>query len=168
MLWTLSHLFIHIFQSLKRHAAELFSCKCPSLWKFINWIWYLQFYIAVEFAVDFICKYTTLIPWKIVIDGQVDGARGNILSVFCCTPLQVPKTSPEFLSLSNIVMLSLSVYVTYAGIGNVNSWLFSVWFECIILYHIFLMIFIDILLHGVCCFCFIWIDVFFMLFIACM
>jgi len=32
-----------------------------------------------------------------------------------------PEASPEFLSLSNIVMLSLSVYVIYAGIGNINS-----------------------------------------------
>ena len=97
----------------------------PILWTFINWIQSLHFYIAVEFAVDFICKCTTLMPWKDVIDGQIDGARGNILAVLCCTPLQ----APPFLSLSNIVMLSLSVYVTYAGIGNVNSWLFSVWFE---------------------------------------
>jgi hypothetical protein len=81
----------------------------------------LHFYIAVELAVDFICECTTLMPRKVVIDGQVDGARGNILAVFCYTPLQVPVASPEFLSLSYIVKLSLSTYVVYAGIGNVNS-----------------------------------------------
>jgi hypothetical protein len=58
---------------------------------------------------------------KSCFDGQVDGARGNILAVFYCTPLQAPETSPEFLSLSNIVMLSLSVYVIYADSGNFDS-----------------------------------------------
>jgi len=166
MLPTLSHSFIHVFQNLIHPAAELFSCRCPSLWTFSNGIWYLHFYIAVEFAVNFICKCTTLMLWKVVIDGQVDGARRNILAIFCCTPLQAPEASPEFLSLSNIVMLSLSVYVTYAGIGNVNSWLFSVSFEWSTVCHIFFMKFIDILLHCACCFCYIWIDIF-LLFIAC-
>jgi len=91
MLPTLSHLFIHMFQNLIHHAAELFSCRWLSLWTLINWIRYLHFHIAVEFAVDFICKCTTLMPWKVVIDGQVNGARGNILAIFCCTPLQNQK-----------------------------------------------------------------------------
>jgi hypothetical protein len=139
VLLTLSHLFIHMFQHLKHHAAELFSCRCPSLWTFINWIRYLQFYIAIDFAVDFICKCTTLMPWKVFIVGQVDGARDYVLALYYCTPLQAPEASPDFLSLSNIVMLSLSVYVTYSGIGNVNSRLFSLWFEWSIVYHIFVM-----------------------------
>jgi len=76
----LTYSFIQVFQNLIHHAAQLFSCSCPSLWRFINWIWSLQFYIVVEFAVDFICKCTTLITWIVFIDGRVDGARGYILA----------------------------------------------------------------------------------------
>jgi len=65
---------------------------------------------------------------------------------------------------SVVLVLSLSVYVTYSGIGNVNSWLFSLWFEWSIVYHIFLMmssVFWYPSSWGLLLLLYIWIDAFF-------
>lgn len=151
MLWNLIH-----------HDAQSFSCRFLSLWTFINWVWYLHFYIAVEFAVDFICKCTILMPWKVVLMVRLMVLEATYLLssiVLLSRPQRLAQSSSHYQILSCYLcqymsyMLTVEILIADSLLSGLNfAW-------CIL--------FIDILLHGICCFSYVWTDVLFVLFFTC-
>jgi hypothetical protein len=108
---------IHQFTCFKSRTSccWITQLQVPQFMNFINWIWYLHFTLLLILLVNVQhwCHEKLLLMVRFMV--------------------------LEAISLLSSVerMSSLSVYVTYSGIWNVNSWFFCVWFEWSVVYHIF-------------------------------